>query len=198
MAIRHCAFVLLVAFAACKTPNPVVVTPAFQATAALSERNPNDIAVLPVEDGTEDGQVGRLTSLMRQVLQRQLPERFYAPLNQRVVDAALSNISRAAGETALSPAYLKKVAGHAKEDAVLAVRIDRWDESTLLIDYRVRFQLQAALAGADGELLWHGTLSGEIKAGGEGAAPRDREAMSRSCAELAMVELLNHLQPRHP
>ncbi|GAB4142813.1 MAG: hypothetical protein Fur0037_10160 [Planctomycetota bacterium] len=191
-------FSLLVLLCGCAVPNPVVVTPSFQATPALFERNPSDIAVLQVEDGTADGAASRLCGLMRQVLMSHLPDRLYAPLSARVVDAALSDDRPAEGQTALSPAYLKRIGGKVREDAVLAVRIDRWDESSILVDNRVRFQLQAAMSAPDGELLWQGGLTGEIKAGGQGAAPRDREAMARSCAEIAMIELLNHLQPRRP
>ena len=45
----------------------------------------------------------------------------------------------------------------------LALRIDRWDESKLLINRRVYFQFQASLVGKDGQQLWYGTLSGEVK-----------------------------------
>ena len=53
-------------------------------------------------------------------------------------------------------------------------------------------------SGSDGELLWSGSLVGDVKAGGMGAAPRDRDQMARSCAEIALSELLNHLALRQP
>ena len=90
----------------------------------------------------------------------------------------------------------RSIAGKAADDAMLAVRVDSWDESRLLSDMRVSFRLQAALVASDGELLWSGGLSGEVKAGGLGPAPRDRDAMARSCAELALNDLLLHLSRR--
>lgn len=198
MTTRIRTFALLALLAACQVPNPVVVQPAFTTASALLERNPTDIAVLPVEDGTQDHQVARLCEAMRQVVERGLVDRLYTPLKTRIVDASMGRDEPAKAETNLSPSYLKRVAGKAQEDAVLAVRIDRWDESQMLVDDRVRFQVSAALAGSDGLLLWQGNLSGTVKAGGEGAAPRDREAMARSCAELAMTELLKHLPQRQP
>ena len=102
------------------------------------------------------------------------------------------------GETVLTPSYLKRVAGRSTEDALLALRVDRWDETALLTDKKVRFQLQVALVASDGEVLWSGGFGGEVKAGGMGAAPRDRELMSRSCAELVASELLANLPQRKP
>ena len=98
----------------------------------------------------------------------------------------------------MTPSFLKRVAGKAAEEAALAVRVERWDESHLLADKKLDFQVQAALVANDGEVLWSGSLAGSVKAGGLGAAPRDRDGMARSCAEQAMVELLNHLQRRRP
>ncbi len=192
------ASALVVLLAACETRPPMLTTPSFVTSPALAVRNPSDIAVLPLEDGTSDQGVSRHLELMRQILMRQLPNRLYSPLTAQAVDAAIRDEHRSGSETILTPAYLKRVAGKAREDAVMAVRIDRWDESSLLLDKRVRFQIQAALMAADGELLWNGTLVGEAKAGGAGAAPLDKEGMARSCAELAMVELLNQLHRRHP
>jgi hypothetical protein len=184
-------------FCACKTPPPLTTTPSFVTYPALATRNPNDIAVLPVEDGTQARDASRHLEFMRQVLQRQLPTRHYAPLSSQVVDAALSKFEPGPGETLMTPAYLKRIAGKAAEDAALAVHIDRWDEGRLLAEQRLSFQFQAALVANDGELLWSGSLAGTVKAGGMGPAPRDRDAMARSCAEIALSELLVHLNRRH-
>ena len=198
MVIRLVAVVVVLVLAACQSSNPVSVKPSFTKSPALSVRNPGDIAVLPVEDGTNGGAAMRHLPFLREVLQRRLPDRFYSPLTTQVVDAAVGSEVRHQGETSLTPAYLRRIAGKASEDALLAVRIDRWDESTLLVDKRLRFQMQAALVANDGEVLWSGTLVGEAKAGGMGAAPRDRDAMARSAGELAVIELLNHLDQRMP
>jgi hypothetical protein len=199
MASRTLAFATLILLAACETTNPVQVAPSFTTSPALAAVNPADIAVLAVEDGTPDGRAGKLLTLMRQVLMRALTERMYSPLSPAQVDAALSGDARQPSESSVTPAYLKRVAGRATEDATLAVRIDDWDESTLLTDKVVRFRVHAVLVAANtADPLWSGTMQGEVKAGGLGAAPRDKDGMARSCAELAMSELLNHLRPRTP
>lgn len=192
------AALLTALFAACETRPPLLTTPSFHTSPELARRNPADIAVLPLEDGTADLRVTRHLEVMRTALMQELPNRLYSPITGSVVDAAVGRPARGGGETILTPAYLKKVAGKAGEEATLAVRVNRWDESSLMTDKRVRFQIQAALAGNDGELLWSGTLEGEVKAGGAGAAPLDREQMAQSCARLAMVDLLGHLQVRKP
>lgn len=198
MVKRSLVVVPFLLFAACKTPPPLTTTPSFVTYPALATRNPGDIAVLPVEDGTANLAASRHLDFMRQVLQRQLPNRLYSPLASNVVDAALSKLQPGPGETLMTPAYLKRIAGKAAEDAALAVHIDRWDEGRLLAEQKLSFQFQAALVASDGELLWSGNLAGTVKAGGLGPAPRDRDAMARSCAELALAELLNHLVSRAP
>lgn len=198
MVMRSFALVLFALFAACKTPPPLTTTPSFVTYPALSTRNPNDIAVLPIEDGTPNLAATRHLEFMRQVLQRGLPTRLYAPVSSQVVDAALLHSEPGPGETRMTQAYLKRVAGKAAEDAMLAVRLDSWDESRLLSDMRLSFQLQAVLVANDGEVLWSGNLGGTVKAGGLGPAPRDRDAMARSCAELALNDLLVHLTRRRP
>jgi len=189
-------FSLLVA--SCQTPDPVTIVPSLSAHPALAVRNPADIAVLPIEDATLDRGFGKLRESMRQALMTKLTERLYSPLSDRVVDAALSSELPMGGETVLTPSYLRRVAGRSTEDALLAVRIDRWDETPLLTDKKVRFQLQVAMVASDGEVLWSGGFGGEVKAGGLSAAPRDRELMARSCAELVASELLQNLPQRKP
>jgi len=190
-------FVLLFAVS-CTTPDPVTIVPSLSAHPALSVRNPADIAVLPIEDATLDRGFGKLREPMRQFLMAKLTERLYSPLSDRVVDAALSSELPMGGESVLSPSYVKRVAGRCTEDAMLAVRVDRWDETALLTDKKVRFQLQVALVASDGEVLWSGGFGGEVKSGGLSAAPRDRELMARSCAELVANELLDNLPQRKP
>jgi len=193
------AFALcLLALAACQTPVPLTATPAFTTSPALAARNPAEIAVLSPEDATETKDATRLLEYMREVMEQQLVDRCYTPLRTQVVDAALGGARPGRGETVLTPAYLKRIAGRATEEALLAVRVDRWDEGSLLADKTVSFQFQAALIGNDGESLWHGSLSGTVKAGGFGAAPRDRLEMARSCAKIALTALLEHLPTRPP
>jgi hypothetical protein len=188
------AFALLGFVAACQTPDPVVVNATFVATPAFSNRSPSNVAVLPIEDGTNDNAPQRHLQFIRQEVMRQLKDRLFTALSPTYVDASLSKVARPApGESILVPATLQKLAGHAAEDAVFALRVDKWDESRLFVDHKLWFQFQAALMGSDGVQLWSGTIAGEVKAGGAGASPRDRDGMARSCAELAVREMMNRL-----
>jgi hypothetical protein len=198
MVMRFAGLVLVALLAGCKTPVPLTTTPSFVTYPALATHNPNDIGVLPVEDGTPAREASRHLDFMRQVLQRGLPARLYSPMRSDRVDAALAHSEPGPGETMMTPAYLKRIAGKATEDALLAVHVHKWDESRLLSEMKITFEFQAAMIASDGEFLWSGNLSGEVKAGGLGPAPRDRDGMARSCAELALTDLLNHLTRRLP
>ncbi|MBL9077805.1 MAG: hypothetical protein JNL08_09885 [Planctomycetes bacterium] len=192
------SLVTLFAFAAaaCQTTNPVLVETTFAPTAAFSTHSPGDVAVLPVEDGTPDGTVRRHLVFLRQEIMRQLPDRRFSPITATTVDAGLRAAAAPSGESILSPAVLKGLVGHAAEDAVFALRVDKWDETMLAVDKRVRFQFQAVFVASDGQPLWSGTIQGEVKAGGVGAAPRDLDGMARNCGELAIREMLQRLPHR--
>lgn len=188
------AFAFLLLVGACQAPEPVNVSASFVPAPNFASRSPSQVAVLPVEDGTADGAVQRHLTLLRQEVMRQLPGRLYTPLTATAVDAALSQVpAPPAGESIMVPATLQKLAGHAAEDAVFALRVDRWDEGRLHVDRKIWFQFQAALTGSDGVQLWSGSIQGEVKAGGAGPAPRDKDGMARSCAELAIREMMNRL-----
>ncbi len=182
---------------ACQTPTPIVVNAQFAPTAALATRTIENVAVLPVEDGTGSGAAAKVLTLMRQEVERNLVDRLYSPLATPVVDAGLRAApATASGESILVPATLQKMAGHAHEDAVFALRVDKWDEGKLQIDHKVWFQFQAVMVGSDGVQLWNGTIQGEVKAGGASPAPFDREGKARSCAQLAVREMMLRLPRR--
>ena len=190
--VAACGLLLL---AGCKTPNPVDVDATFVTTSEFTTQSPSILSLLPIEDGTNDGTVGRHLTYMRQEINRQLPDRLYAPTRQTWVDASLRG-AVPAGESILTPATLAGLARSGKDDAVLAVRVAEWDESALMSTRKVRFQFEAAMVSADGTPLWSGTIQGRVKAGGAGAAPLGRDASARSCVELAVHELLLRLPDR--
>lgn len=185
----------LLLLGACQAPPPASIHASLDAEPAFAERRPSDIAVLPIEDGT-GGAVAPLGDFMRQELMRQLVGRHYAPLTAIKVDVAVRAAAAPAGESMMTPAALSRVAGRAEEDATLAVRVDRWDEGALMTRHTVQFQFQVAMVAKDGTPLWSGTLGGEIKAGGAGPSPVGRDAAARSCATLAIGELMARM-PMH-
>jgi len=188
-----CGLLLL---AGCKTPNPVDVDATFVTTSEFTSRSPSILSLLPIEDGTKQGDAARHLTYMRQEINRQLPDRLYAPTRQTWVDASLRG-AVPAGESILTPATLASLAQAGKDDAVLAVRIAEWDESALMSTRKVHFQFEAAMVASDGTPLWSGSIQGNVKAGGAGAAPLGRDASARSCVELAVHELLLRLPDRN-
>ena len=186
---------VLLLLAGCKTPNPVDVDANFVTTTEFASRSPSILSLLPIEDGTKSRAVARHLTFMRQEVNRQLPERLYTPTRQTWVDASTRGAAPA-GESIVTPAALKALAQAGKDDAVLAIRVDEWNESQLMSTRKVAFQFEAAMAGSDGAQLWSGTIQGRVKAGGAGAAPLGRDAMARSCVELAVRELLLRLPNR--
>jgi hypothetical protein len=197
---RGFALLGLVFAGACATAEPIVVQATLSPTPALAALRPSDIAVLPVEDGTPDAAAAEQLGSLREEIMRQLVRRGYVPLTGLTVDLALKS-QRAADASArrdsiLAPASMQKVAGKCGENAVFGLRVEQWDDSRLMSAERVRFRFQAVMMASDGQLLWSGSLQGEVKAGGAGAAPRDRGSMARSCGLLAIGELLQRLPER--
>lgn len=177
--------------ASCQTPAPPVRR-SLQTSPELLTKSPADIAVLPVVDASRGG---RLTRELREALREDIAvalarERFYSPLNVEYVDRMMAEQAVSVDDPAIvDAAWLAKVAGKFGEDAVLGVRVTRWDDSKLMADARVRFALEITMVdAATGKVLLSGQLEGEVKAGGEGPAPLGRIARARAAVrELARV-----------
>src|SRR5690606_24648163 len=101
---------------------------------------PTVLAVLPIEDGTADASVGRHLTFLRQELNRQLIARGYSSTTENWVDASVRGAAPI-GESILTPARLTALAKASRDDGVLAVRIEKWDESRLMSERRVYFQI---------------------------------------------------------
>ena len=187
-----CGLLLL---AGCIAPNPVDVDANFVTTTAFGAKGPSIVSLLPIEDGTSNASVSRHLTFLRQEINRQLPDRRYAPTRQTWVDASVRGAAPG-GESIVTPEALATLARAGKDDAVLAVRVSEWDEGQLMSTRKVRFHFEAAMVAGDGTPLWSGTIQGRVKAGGAGAAPIGREAMARSCVELAVQQLLLQLPDR--
>lgn len=114
----------------------------------LLDRNPNDIAVLPIIDATEGTSSARkppppLTK-MRETAYDELLRRRYAALS-------LSYVDHAVGVTeASSPGY-----GAAGEDATLRIVLQRFDDSDLERDPAVRIAAECYLhESKTGDVIW--------------------------------------------
>ncbi len=113
------------------------------------------------------------------------------------MDAAFGDSLPVDGSSVVQEAVLKKLAGKAQEDAVLAIQINRWDESSLMASAIVRFSAEVTLLGSkEGRALWSGALQGQVKAGGTRPAPRDPEARANAAAAEFVAQLIQRLPRR--
>lgn len=189
-----CAVTLgLLVLAGCQAINPVSVDASFVKAPEFETNCPTVVAVLPIEDGSEGGAAARHLTFIRQEVNLQLVrERFYSATTENWVDASLMGADTPA-ESILAPVRLTALAKASRDDGVFALRIEKWDESSLMADRFVYFEFSAAMVTNDGAQLWSGSIKGRVKAGGIGASPLGRDAAARSCAELAVRELLLRL-----
>jgi hypothetical protein len=111
----------------------------------LSQVNPNDIAIAPVEVADADAVVPEQE--LRTAFQKALIERRYSPLALEEVDRHVIDAAYRAGEL--------------REDAVLQIVIDRWDTSL----WNTSDQIDAAVSvrlldarGTAGAPLWEAKL----------------------------------------
>jgi len=163
----------------------------------LLQQNPNDIAVLKVEDASEGHKAGAVLEYMRAEIEKALIKRKYAPLMSVTVDAHIRD-AVAPGGSIIEATYLKTVAKKASEDAILAVRIKRWDEGSLLENNRVAFDAEIVLFGSSvGKVLWSLDLWGVVVAGGGQAASQDPAKRAEEAALEFVKKVLGHLPKRN-
>ena len=191
--------ILFAVLASCATPQVADPDVWIQTSPDYGAAGLNNIAVLEVQDPT--GQAGHLRGLMREEVRVQLRDRLYAPTGLTYVDAHLRNGSKPAGGLSIvDAAHLKTLAAPACEqeiDGIFALQIQTWDESSLLVNNRVRYDVRVALYGAKGQkLLWHGGMRGEVDAGGLGPAPRDRRLRQEAAARAFVKDLVLKLPKR--
>lgn len=197
---RHSlALLALLAASACVPLPPAAVSSSLQATPELQTVNPSNIAVVPVEDATPGASVHALLEVVRDEIYAQLVLKRYAPLTSKVVDAVVREKGAgAAGASLARPEVLAQVAGTMNEDAVLCVRVTQWNDSRVMSASRVRFAADVIMVSARTKAtLWGGAIEGEVKAGGQAAAPRYREErladIARQMARAIISQLPSHV-----
>ena len=132
-------------------------------------------------------------------INRGLIQRKYSPLTAAVVDASMGKHIPRPPASIIDQRVLKGLAGRCGEDAVLALRISKWDESSLLSHNQVRFTATVTLLGGpEGTVLLAGGLDGAVKAGGLGPAPRQPEERARAAVEEFVRKLMEVLPWRRP
>lgn len=196
---RHFVVLAVLALPACQSISPHV-TSTLVSTSELLNQKPSDIAILPIEDATLDGRIRPWRATLRDALALGLVSRLYAPLNTDKVDAVLqAEATTPRNGTAVDAGYLTGLAGKFGEDALLAVRFTRWDESSLMLNARLRFACDLTMVHArSGRTLWSGGIEGDVKSGGYGPAPLSPEARAEDAARQVALEIAGRLPKRHP
>jgi len=193
----HSAFALflVIGLTACQSRPPVELSPSLVASPDLSSRSPVNVAVLPVEDATPGQVLEPYLGQLRDDIAFALGRRLYSPLAISMVDAKISPQQVGAGST-VDAAFVKGFAGECEEDAILGVRMTRWDERSIMDDGRVSFAAEVLMLATDGARLWSGRVDGSVKAGGDGPAPLARQARSRSAISVFAQALIEQLPKR--
>ncbi|MCC6670061.1 MAG: hypothetical protein IT458_03310 [Planctomycetes bacterium] len=178
---------------ACAMRPPAEVQAALSVSPDLAAQSPSDVAVMPVQDATTERRAQPYVEEIREELARTLVRRRYAPLAARLVDAALSGQPKAASVTDV--AVLSSHVGRFSEDAILGVRIQWWDETQIMATGRLRLTADVTMISSkDRKVLWSGSFSADVKAGGEGPAPLDRVERIRD-ASLRFSQQLGEQLP---
>ena len=190
----------LLGLPACVMPGLPPIEDSLVRSAELGKVNPTSIAVLEVEDRTNGDFVKPLLETMRKQLGASLIDRYYSPLTSTYVDTrmqrAVQNASSGRGST-IETEFLASLAGQANEDAILAVQVTHWDQSSLLVSNEVQFVAKVTMFASEKKIvLWSGDMRGVVVAGGTAAAPRDPAARAEAAARELIKELLNRLPKR--
>ncbi|MEM7201293.1 MAG: hypothetical protein AAF628_13560 [Planctomycetota bacterium] len=191
------SLLLVACLAACETQRPSVYS-SLESSTELFALHPADIAILPVEDATPDGNAKEVLDSVRAAIAEALVQRMYTPLSPAKIDEVLADAEvRSPTTSVLDAAWLGSIEGRFGEDGTLAVRITQWDTSSLMATGRVRFAADISLVSPTADApLWSGVLKGAVKAGGLGPAPRDRTGRARSAAAEFAGELVRLLPKR--
>ena len=202
MKLRHSSVLsvpaALLALAACASKPPVIIESTMNSDPALVSQSPNEIVVLPVEDATNSRGID--TTAMRAAIADALPEKRYVPIRLSHADSVLANAGVSLAGSAVDAAAVQSLRGKLDEDALLGVRITRWDTSRLAATGRLQFTAETMLtSSATGQPLWWGVVEGDVKAGGEtGVVPVSTDDKLKSVHGLFGRYILAELPRRIP
>lgn len=192
-----CVAALVVLTASCYSTPPKIYQ-SLEASPALYAVRPVDIAILPVEDASAYGAAHEVLEALRAALAVAIIRQGYTPLATPKIDQVLRQAGSIEPEiSVVDAAWLKSLGGKFGEDATLGVRITSWDVSSLMSTGWVRFGLDVAMVSPANETpLWFGNIKGEVKAGGDGAAPTGRHRRLLSVSKELANEMMRFLPKR--
>lgn len=179
LALVACAALVL---AACNSiPTRKGTSVEAPSNAKIESVNPTDIAVLPVENATASKRVP--AKELREALEAGLVLRRYSPLATEFVDAKTV-------DAAFKP-------GSAREDAVLRVTIEGWDDSSWISHGAIALKLSARIVDSrDGSLLWSGKLDRRFDLGKDREHFTTEAPMRKLLCDTVVSELMSALPAR--
>lgn len=170
-------------FASCGSTPPVRgIGVESHATVDLSTKSPLEIAVVPVvnEAGKDVP-----TSMLRSSFQHALVQRRYSPLSNEFVDKHVV-------DAGYNP-------GASDEQAVLEIKVLRWDASQLetrhMVSARVEVRMIDAAGGSD---LWTGKVDQRFEFGPEIERLPNDAARNNAICERVAADILENLPVRNP
>lgn len=171
----------LVASACNQIPTRKGVSVETTASSKIEVVNPIDIAVLPIENTTGSKKVP--SKELREAVEAGLVQRRYTPLATEYVDTQVA-------DAAFRP-------GSLREDAVLRVTVESWDDALWASHTAVVLRLSAQILDSrSGGLLWSGKLDRRFDLGKD----RDRFStdapLKKLLCETIVSELLTALPAR--
>ena len=153
-------------------------------SASLSERSPIDVAVAPIQN--DSGNASLPASWLRESFWRGLVSRRYSPL-------ALEQVDRQVTDAAYRPGALD-------EQAVLLIKVAKWDDSLWSVNNTLQFTLTAKLVDpADpSNVMWSGKLDQRYSVSDDSEHFATIEGLMRHACDGIATQVLAALPPHDP
>jgi hypothetical protein len=153
--------------------------------ARLEAANPVDVVVAPIENASASKRVPM--AQLRDAFEAALVQRRYTPLATEYVDTQVADATYRPGAL--------------REDAVLQVAVEAWDESLWGTHGAITATLRATLVDARGggtQALWHGKVEQRFELGKDRESFASEEPRRRLISKVIADELLAALPARQP